>query len=215
MDDTPIVNFTTLTIGLLALVGTVMVLVGLWLLAVGRVSLSATPSEPVLEAEVPNVVTVKTRMPALGLMVLGMISILGATQLDRQAKETEREQEARRWFVVVGHARAIDTDSVPKAHLALLTHHATLSPLDDGTIRGDMRTGSGRFELRIRAVGRKKPDVTVAIGEPPIGGSLKLPDIDLDELLGEIVVEKPAPAPTPMQPLPNRTATPAFGSGKP
>lgn len=214
MDETPILSFTTLTIGLLALVGTVMVLVGLWLLAVGKVSLAGTPSEPVLEADVPNVFTVKTRVPALGLMVLGMISILGAAQLDRQAKEAEYEQEAKQWLIVVGHARAIDSATVPGAQLALLTHHTTLTPLHDGSIRGDMRTGSHRFELRIRAAGRTKPDITVAI-DPPVNGNLKLPDIDLDELLGEIIVEKPAPAPTPTQPLPNRTATPAFGSGKP
>jgi hypothetical protein len=215
MDGTPNVDLTSLTIVLLALVGVAMVGIGLWLLAIGRISLSGETTEHAVEAGISNLVTFKTRIPSLGLMILGIVSILGASQLAHQARMADIAREERQRFVIVGQVRAADLASLSGVRLTLMTRYVDLLPLDDGSVWGNAWAGSRRYELRIRSAGRTKPEAVVGIERAPTDGRLTLPEIDLDELLGRVVIERPAPAPTPSEPLPNRTATPSFGSAQP
>src|SRR5689334_16842036 len=85
MNGTSLVDLTWLTTTLLAVVGAVVVLISLWLLYVGKISLTADGGGEVAQAEVPHVVTFKTRVPALGLLILGFASMLAAGQLAQQA----------------------------------------------------------------------------------------------------------------------------------
>src|SRR5215207_1374132 len=130
MNGVSLVDLTWLTTVLLGVVGAVVILLSFWLLYVGKISLTADPGGNVLEAGIPHVVAFKTRAPALGLLILGFVSMLVAAQLAQQAAaaadarkaaeeqraiaaaERRLREEAQQWVVIEGKVKADDATSV-------------------------------------------------------------------------------------------------------
>ena len=226
-------GITTLTIGLLAVSGAAIVAVGLFLLIKGKITLPQESSAEggAFDVEIPNVVTVRTRYPALGLLIIGALSILGAVQLAREeqtaalaqqeraaalAREERAEEQAAalaQWFELTGQVKARHPSSVSDARISLLNRYIDLVPLDDGSIRGAVHTGMMRYEIRVRSAGHQKAEWNGAIKRDPSQGLLSLPAIDLDEVLGERVVARPEPVPGPSGNLPGRDQSSSWGRG--
>jgi hypothetical protein len=219
-------GITMLTIGLLAVSGAAIVAVGLFLLIKGKITLPQESSAEggAFDVEIPNVVTVRTRYPALGLLIIGALSILGAVQLAREeqtaalalAREERAEEQAAalaQWFELTGQVKARHPSSVSDARISLLNRYIDLVPLDDGSIRGAVHTGMMRYEIRVRSAGHQKAEWNGAIKRDPSQGLLSLPAIDLDEVLGERVVARPEPVPGPSGNLPGRDQSSSWGRG--
>jgi len=193
-----------------AMAGIAIVIVGLYLLWKGVLSLAGGPGSDALGLEVSKLFTIKTCSPAIGLFALGGLLLAGAAYLSRAESEILRVQGT-----LVGiNPRETRTTLVTE-------HWKEKAPVPNGVVTGTVNLGSRTLFLHIIAPGFEEPEGEMELdASRAITGVLDISDVDVTQYLGprrktldEVIPPSVTPTIVPAPPLQSPGEKPAWNAG--
>ncbi len=192
---------TILTIALLGLVGVVAMAEGLILFyqQQRKGSRPARSDGKVLEVTLPVVGSLSTTNAAIGLIALGFVCLVSATQLIQRQQELETTQRKLEQFELAGAVTSDESLSVSNSGVRLVRIVGQFLVSDDGQYGGTVTPDSERWALLVQSPGRMRGMALQSLETLPRTSPINLDEpLDLDGLLGPVVTsEKPPPIARP------------------